>query len=120
LSLSAETQEELPAVLVSAVTGRGMDDLLAAIERGLLRSATKVRIFLRPQDGRARAWLHRNGEVLTEEVQDSADSWMTVRLKTDRFGHSGPSFPQSKLKLLTKSSTPFFDRLPQVFLRIEI
>jgi GTP-binding protein HflX len=98
LSLSAETQEELPAVLVSAVTGRGMDDLLAAIERGLLRSATKVRIFLRPQDGRARAWLHRNGEVLTEEVQDSADSWMTVRLKTDRFGQFRSEFPAIEIE----------------------
>ncbi|KCZ48816.1 MULTISPECIES: GTPase HflX [unclassified Hyphomonas] len=98
LSLSAETQEEHPAVLVSAVTGQGMDDLQAAIERGLLRSAKKVRVLLRPEDGRARAWLHRNGEVLADEVQDNADSWMTVRLKTDRFGQFRSEFPMIEIE----------------------
>ena len=80
LAMSAEVQEEHPAVLVSAVTGEGMDALLAAIERGLLRSATKVRVVLRPEDGRARAWLHRNGEVLTDKMQDNATSMMWVSL----------------------------------------
>lgn len=93
LSFSSKAQEEYPAVLLSAMTGQGMDDLLTAIERGLLRSATKLRILLRPKDGRARAWLHRNGEVLADEVQDNADSWMTVRLKTDRLGQFRSEFP---------------------------
>ena len=98
LAMSAEVQEEHPAVLVSAVTGEGMDALLAAIERGLLRSATKVRVVLRPEDGRARAWLHRNGEVLTDKMQDNATSMMTVRLKTDRLGQFQAEFPSIEIE----------------------
>lgn len=98
LAMSAEVQEEHPAVLVSAVTGEGMDSLLAAIERGLLRSATKVRVILRPENGRARAWLHQNGEVLTEDMQDNATSMMTVRLKTDRLGQFQAEFPSIEIE----------------------
>jgi GTP-binding protein HflX len=98
LALSSGSQEEHPAVLLSAVTGQGMDELLVAIERGLLRSATKVRVLLRPQDGRARAWLHRNGEVLDDEMQDNAESLMTVRLKTDRLGQFQAEFPSVEIE----------------------
>ncbi|MEZ5984528.1 MAG: GTPase HflX [Hyphomonas sp.] len=99
LRLSAEGQEARPAVLISAVTGEGVDALLAAIEQGLLRSATLVRIVLKPEDGRARAWLHRNGEVLSDDMQDDASSLMTVRLKTDRLGQFRSEFPEVRLEL---------------------
>jgi len=99
LRLSAERQEARPAVLISAVTGEGVDALLAAIEQGLLRSATLVRIVLKPEDGRARAWLHRNGEVLSDDMQDDASSLMTVRLKTDRLGQFRSEFPEVRLEL---------------------
>jgi len=98
LALSAEAQEDHPAVLLSAVSGQGVDALLAAIERGLLRSASEVRIVLKPENGRARAWLHRNGEVLTDEVQDNGMSLMTVRLKTDRLGQFQAEFPSIEIK----------------------
>ena len=99
LRLSAEGQEARPAVLISAVTGEGIDALLAAIEQGLLRSATLVRIVLKPEDGRARAWLHRNGEVLSDDMQDDASSLMTVRLKMDRLGQFRSEFPEVRLEL---------------------
>jgi GTP-binding protein HflX len=99
LRLSAEGQEARPAVLISAVTGEGIDALLAAIEQGLLRSATLVRIVLKPEDGRARAWLHRNAEVLSDDMQDDASSLMMVRLKTDRLGQFRSEFPEVRLEL---------------------
>jgi GTP-binding protein HflX len=99
LRLSAEGQEARPAVLISAVTGEGIDALLAAIEQGLLRSATLVRIVLKPEDGRARAWLHRNGEVVSDDMQDDASSLMMVRLKTDRLGQFRSEFPEVRLEL---------------------
>ena len=94
LELAALNQEGYPAVLLSAVTGRGMDELLAAIERGLLMSAAEVRMVLKPEHGRARAWLHRNGEVLSEEIQDNGASLMRVRLKSDRLGQFRAEFPE--------------------------
>ena len=94
LEIAALNQDGYPAVLLSAVTGRGMDDLLAAIERGLLMSAAEVRMVLKPEHGRARAWLHRNGEVLSEEIQDNGASLMRVRLKSDRLGQFRAEFPE--------------------------
>ncbi|MAB10669.1 MAG: GTPase HflX, partial [Hyphomonas sp.] len=94
LEIAALNQDGYPAVLLSAVTGRGMDELLAAIERGLLMSAAEVRMVLKPEHGRARAWLHRNGEVLGEEIQDNGASLMRVRLKSDRLGQFRAEFPE--------------------------
>lgn len=94
LEIAALNQDGYPAVLLSAVTGRGMDELLAAIERGLLMSAAEVRMVLKPEHGRARAWLHRNGEVLSEEIQDNGASLIRVRLKSDRLGQFRAEFPE--------------------------
>jgi GTP-binding protein HflX len=94
LEIAALNQDGYPAVLLSAVTGLGMDDLLAAIERGLLMSAAEVRMVLKPEHGRARAWLHRNGEVLSEEIQDNGASLIRVRLKSDRLGQFRAEFPE--------------------------
>ncbi|MEZ5955545.1 MAG: GTPase HflX [Hyphomonas sp.] len=84
---------EHPAVLVSAVTGDGVDDLLELIERGLLRGAANVTFHLRPEEGRARAWLHRNGEVLSEAPAEDGSSVLLVRLKTERLGQFRAEFP---------------------------
>lgn len=99
LAIAAQNQEAYPAVLLSAVTGQGMDELLAAIERGLLLSAAEVRIVLKPEHGRARAWLHRNGEVLSEEMQDNGAALIRVRLKSDRLGQFRAEFPDIEADL---------------------
>ena len=99
LAIAAQNQEAYPAVLLSAVTGQGMDDLLAAIERGLLLSAAEVRVVLKPEHGRARAWLHRNGEVLSEEMQDNGAALIRVRLKSDRLGQFRAEFPDIEADL---------------------
>ena len=99
LALSARGETGYPAVLISAVTGRGIDDLLALIERGLLRSAASVHVRLKPEEGRARAWLHRNGEVVSDEVQEDGGALLTVRLKTDRLGQFRAEFPAVSLEM---------------------
>lgn len=93
LRLSARGETDYPAVLVSAVSGQGIDDLLALIERELLQSATNVHIRLKPEDGRARAWLHRNGEVVSDQGLDDGRSILLVRLKADRLGQFRSEFP---------------------------
>ncbi len=67
------------AVLVSAHTGQGVDDLLVAIgER--LRALTQVVELVVPYDrGDLVAALHRHGEVLSEEHEDAATR-LRVRL----------------------------------------
>jgi hypothetical protein len=121
LEIAALNQDGYPAVLLSAVTGRGMDDLLAAIERGLLMSAAEVRMVLKPEHGRARAWLHRNGEVLSEEIQDNGASLMTCPLEVRPAGAIPGRVPGDRNR--GGGLTAYFsllDRLPEAFLRIEV
>ncbi len=82
-----------PSVIVSAVTGQGIENLLAAIERALLRGSSEVTVSLEPQDGRARAWLHANGDVLGEDTDESGVSVMRVRLFPEKIGQFRNAFP---------------------------
>ena len=93
LALSARSVQDYPAALVSAVTGQGVGDLLALIERGLLRSAVQISVRLQPEEGRARAWLHQYGDVLADDVQDDGGFLLAVRLKADRLGQFRAEFP---------------------------
>ncbi|WP_084649826.1 GTPase HflX [Stappia stellulata] len=55
------------AVSVSAVTGAGMDDLLARIELELSAGSVVFDVSLSADDGEGIAWLHRNTDVLSRE-----------------------------------------------------
>jgi len=55
------------AVAISAVTGEGCDDLLAAVDRLLDRTRELVDLVLDQADGATVAWLYRRGEVLARE-----------------------------------------------------
>lgn len=90
----AATGSEPPAVAVSALTGEGMDDLLALIERSLLRGRQEVEILLTPEAGRARAWLHRNGDVIGDEAAEDGSSKLRVRLSPERLGQFRAEFPE--------------------------
>ncbi len=61
-------------VAVSALTGEGMEALIAAIDSGLARALGEAReegeVTLGFSDGRRRAWLHAAGVVTAEEALD--------------------------------------------------
>lgn len=57
---------------VSAITGEGLDALLAAIGEALDEERLEETIALPVSDGRRRAWLHEAGVVLTEETGEEA------------------------------------------------
>ena len=57
-------------VPVSALTGEGVADLLAAIDRHLAKSARTVTLAVALDDGAALAWLYNHGQVL--ERRDDA------------------------------------------------
>jgi GTP-binding protein HflX len=52
------------SVVVSALTGEGEGDLLAAIDRRISRSEEVVRFAVDASNGAAIAWLYENGNVL--------------------------------------------------------
>jgi len=68
-----------PAVLVSALTGEGLDRLMREIEARIASSRIVLDLVLDGADGAGISWLHRNTEVLTKAVRDDGSVAMTVR-----------------------------------------
>lgn len=62
-------------IAVSALTGAGCDDLLAAVEARLAARGALVSVEVPVSDGASLAWLHSHGDVVTQENDDN-----TVRL----------------------------------------
>lgn len=93
LEYSARGETEHPSVLVSALTGQGVEELLWLIEQMLLKGAKEIEVDLGPGDGKARAWLHRNGDVIAEQAQDNGNVHLVARLTQDRLGQFYAEFP---------------------------
>jgi GTPase len=69
-----------PVVPVSALTGAGCEELLEAISK-LLTQKARMHIFTLPlSDGQRIAWLHANGEVLSEEDAGSDERGPLTRI----------------------------------------
>src|SRR6201990_2740543 len=78
-NIAARRPPERPCFLVSAVSGEGIDTLLAAIEDRLAATRTTLNLSVDASDGAGISWLHRNAEVLSKELHDGRFD-MTVRV----------------------------------------
>ena len=78
-NIAARRPPERPCFLVSAVSGEGIDELLAAIEERLAATRTTLNLSIDASDGAGISWLHRNSEVLNKELHDGRFD-MTVRV----------------------------------------
>jgi GTP-binding protein HflX len=77
--LQAEAARRDDVMVISALTGDGIDTLLAGISERL-RKENKVRtITLAAPDGELIAWLHANGEVLSQD-HEGLETRFDVRL----------------------------------------
>jgi len=74
----AARREDGP-VLVSALTGEGLDALLATVEQRLALRRVVLDLVLDPADGAGVSWLHRHSEVMAKEMRDDGQLGMTVR-----------------------------------------
>jgi GTPase len=82
LANMAERQAaERRPVIVSALTGEGIDRLTAAIEARLGESRQTLHLVLDPADGAGLSWLYRHAEVLSREMRD--DGQMAVDVRAD-------------------------------------
>ncbi|MFM5916967.1 MAG: GTPase HflX [Novosphingobium sp.] len=70
-----------PVVPLSALTGEGCDALLDAISRLLTQGAKKHTFVLPMSDGQRIAWLHANGEVLSEGEAGSDERGPLTRIQ---------------------------------------
>lgn len=90
---SAEgTPNDPLTVAVSAQTGEGVDDLLAMIDAELTAFRSDVTYVLAPNEGEAAAWLHRNGDVLSEDYSESGARTISVRLENRDVGRFEKDF----------------------------
>jgi len=71
-------------VLVSAITGQGIDALCAAIEDRLSVGRVVIELQLDPADGAGVSWLHRHTEVLRQAMDENGRFAMTVRAAQTR------------------------------------
>ncbi len=76
----AERQDaERRPVLVSALSGEGLERLTAAIEERIARTRLTLDLALDPADGAGLSWLYRHAEVLTKEMREDGRLAVTVR-----------------------------------------
>jgi GTP-binding protein HflX len=85
LSNIAERREAAKRpVLVSALTGEGIDALAAAIEARLAEGRELIELALDPADGAGASWLYRHTEVIRKGMDDNGRLAMTVRAAPDK------------------------------------
>ncbi|MCG2968968.1 hypothetical protein, partial [Escherichia coli] len=68
MNIAARRSPERPCFPVSAVTGEGIDALLAAIEDRLAATRVTLDLSIDASDGAGISWLHRNAEVLDKHM----------------------------------------------------
>jgi GTPase len=76
LNASRRRPADARPVLVSALTGQGLDELLARIEALLTNERLVLNLLLDPSDGQGRHWLYEHTEVLSRH--DGADGGLQL------------------------------------------
>ena len=79
-------REETGAHVVSAVTGAGVPELLAAIDARAGKADDLVTISIAPGEGALMAWLHQNAEVLGHEADEEGRLRYRLRIDKTRAG----------------------------------
>jgi GTP-binding protein HflX len=64
---------------VSALTGEGIEQLLAAIEQRLGEKRQTLQLSIDPSDGAGLSWLYRHSEVLSREMNEEGRLALSVR-----------------------------------------
>ena len=68
------------AIGVSALTGEGVSELLAAIEDFLFSDREMFNLVIPGADGRGRAWVYEHAEVLSAEQDPKGSAYLKVRV----------------------------------------
>ena len=73
-------------ILVSAATGEGISDLLAAIDSRLGARDDDVHVLIEPGQGRLLSWIHANAQVLDQASGDDGHIDLHVRIAAEKRG----------------------------------
>jgi len=78
--VSAEGERRDNVVLISALTGAGIDALLECASKHLREGSDLRTVRLRMDEGETIAWLHANGEVVGQRFECEGEAELDVRL----------------------------------------
>ncbi len=96
----AERQENRRRpLLVSALSGEGIDRLLVAIETRLGEKRQTLELSIDPSDGAGLSWLYRHSEVLSREMREDGRLALSVRAdpkNAEMVKHKYPGTTESK------------------------
>ncbi len=79
-ALIASAEQRSDVILVSALDGEGVDQLLGTVEEALTHSAVEVSVEISAADGKRLAWLYAHGEVLSDADNGTDDNGGPQRL----------------------------------------
>jgi len=80
-------------VLVSALSGQGIDNLVKAIEARLGMRRVVLDLVVDPADGAGMSWLYRHTEVMEKSLGENGKMAMTVRVDPTRTETVKAKFP---------------------------
>jgi len=80
LQFNIAKRADPPVVLMSAVSGEGLETFLALIEERLSSSHETVTVCLSPTEGKLMSWMYSNGEVI-DRVDADDGVHLTVRFE---------------------------------------
>ena len=93
----AATAERMPAderpVLVSAVTGDGLETLLRAVELRIAKGRPSFQVILDPADGQGLNWLYEQSEVLDRRTDSEGRLHLVVRVAPEKEPRLRGRFP---------------------------
>jgi GTP-binding protein HflX len=92
-NLAERRPEGQRPVLVSALSGQGIDDLVKAIEARLGRRRVVLDLVVDPADGAGMSWLYRHTEVMEKSLGENGKMAMTVRVDPTRTETVKAKFP---------------------------
>ncbi len=97
-AVATNRASEYRPALVSALTGEGVDTLLARIEDRLARDTVNYVITLDPTDGAGLAWLYTQGEVLERREDTKGRILAVLRVQPQRKERIMARFPSAKAR----------------------
>lgn len=82
---------------VSALTGEGIEALLAAVSHRLSRERVSLKVDLDASDGEGLSWLYRHTEVLERRADEEGQLHLAVRVTPERAEHIERRFGARRL-----------------------
>ena len=82
--LNAAGRSERRPVLVSALTGDGMNHLLAGVEARIAQGRPTFEVWVDPSDGQGLNWLYEQAEVLERTADEQGNPMLRVRIAPEK------------------------------------